>query len=131
MKSINAICLYVEERNAALCRTFNRMLDSDGYSDINRVFDELASQPAPRFYISEDRALLLLRNHRRTGRWALKKPERIAMLEEINARVERVLKENPGLGLYDAVCCVVNSPAPSFYITPGTARTYVYCSLTR
>lgn len=118
-------CDYILSRNHNLRRQYATLLYSSPGS-LDEVFAAVASSPAERFYISEERAYLLLLEKRLRGGWAVSLPTRRAMLEEIERRVEAMLTVNPGLSLKQAVFNVVNSPAPSFYLTPRSVRTILY-----
>ena len=61
-----------------------------------------------------------------SGRVGRRNPRRMAMICEINRRVDTLLSSRPDLSLAGAVYEVVNSPAPAFYISAGTMRTLLY-----
>ncbi|MCH5217332.1 MAG: hypothetical protein J1F07_02070 [Muribaculaceae bacterium] len=125
MKKKNSRCDYTDERNEALCRAFRNKLAQQHHA--TEIFAEVANSPARRFYINEDRAYALLKRKRETGEWAPgMSPTRRRMLNAIEERVVRLETAEPGISLIDAVYRVVNSPAPGFFLTPGSVKTTIY-----
>ena len=122
MKNKKSKSDYIGTRNEELrARLIERMGRYPGRLDL--LWEEIATLPAGRFYISEERAARLLSHRRRTGSWPRGiKPHRCLMLEEIWRRVELARRRNPEKSLSDIVFEVVNSPAPSLYITAGSMR---------
>ena len=118
---------FIESRNEHLRRAFRLCLAVYG-GGVMELFETVATMPAPRFYMSEERALYLINEKRRQSAvWNRKMtPSRREMVNEIERRVEELQRSQPGLSLRDAVFEVVNSPAPAFYLTPNTIRTILY-----
>ena len=126
MKKRNSFCDYIKSRNDSLYREFVGLLGSKG-SSLQSVFEMLAQVPAPRFFISEDRAFNLIKRFFATGKWPRTTLlTRRAMLSEIATRVRVLQAFDSSLSLKDAVFRAVNSPAPSFYLTPRSIRTILY-----
>lgn len=125
MKNKNVHSDYLQSRNEQLSGAFRARLGK-GWG-VLEVFNQMTDVPAPRFYISEERAFRLVSLRRRKGRWPEGIiPTRRRMLNEIYRRVEAMMEADPALDLRDAVFEVVNSPAPSFYLTPGSIRRIIY-----
>lgn len=125
---------FMESRNENLRREFFARLGRNGRT-LNQLFDDLSHIGADRFYISEERALRLIReletiessgNNMKTKR---RVATRTRMVAEIRRRAYAMMQATPGLSLKDAVFEVVNSPAPAFYLTPGSIRTILYTKL--
>lgn len=127
MKKKGSICDYIQERNENLKRTFKDCYKSGKQQKVNEIFRHMATLPADRFYISETRALQMITAKRKRGDW---KPginkNKLEMIKEIEQRAEQKMRNDQTLTLEDAVFGVVNSPAPSFYLTPGSMRTIYY-----
>ncbi len=124
---------YGADRDAALLSLFDRMMASaPADSSINSIFEDLARQPAPRFYVSELRAIRVISAMRR-GNMSLKgvTDSRHRLYAEINSRVECLLGQHPDMCLADAVVEAVNSPAPEFYMEPSSVKVTVYNLLRR
>lgn len=127
MKKKNSKSDYIEARNRDLKAKFLERLGRPEFPKIESIFPTLADVKADRFYISEERALLYMKYFHREGSWpAGMKPLRRRMMEVIRRRVEILQAFRPTLSLSDAVYEVVNSEAPSFYLTPRSIRTILY-----
>lgn len=130
MKKKGSVCVYTHTRNEDLKKAFKNTLSSAPAGKVSSLIDAMATAPAPRFYIDETRAYRLIRERINKGSW----PERMLpgkrkMIEEIWTRSMLLMHTDPGLHLYDAVITVIHSPAPSFYLTPGSMRTILYATL--
>lgn len=119
MKKIGSNCGFISHRNRELAEKARRLAVSRGVGEYD-VAQEVAESEASKFWIDEDRAVRLVREHRR-GIVQKRKP-REAMAAEITRRTEAMLNQNPKLSLTDAVFEVVNSPAPSYYISERSVR---------
>ena len=131
MKKKNSKCDYTQHRNEKLMAEFKARIGCGDGSTIDSIFPLIARDAkAPRFYINEDRAYSLIRNFKKSGRW----PDNMTankrrMICDILERVERTMAFRRNITLKDAVYEVVNSEAPSFYLTPRSIRTMLYASL--
>lgn len=126
MKKKGSICEFTEQRDAELWKNFRRRLGQVQLINLERIFKEVSEMPAGRFYVSEFRAVTVLRHHLRHGEWKVKGAQRLEMFAELERRVLDLLRSNPGMRFDDAVFDVVNSPAPKFYLTPRSCRTLIY-----
>lgn len=129
MKKKGNTCDYTHERDIELCKSFRRHIAEATFIHLPDIFRKVACSPARRFYVSEQRAALVISQWRSSGKLAVASPLRRRMFEEIAGRADRIMHENPLTSFSDAVFEAVNSPAPSFYITPGSARTLIYRAL--
>lgn len=139
MKKKGSKCDYIAERNKNLRREFLARLGRNGRK-LDDIFTELAGVGADRFYISEEQAVRLIHNSEfimhNYGEEARNPETRIRkggynrrrqlMVAEIARRVRELRSQSPGMQLKEAVFRVVNSPAPSFYISPSTIKTIIY-----
>lgn len=122
MKKKHSVCDYTSSRNENLRREFLARLGRNGKS-VTEVIESLTGIGAPRFYISEERALSILKNER-----APLLGTRRLMMAEIKRRVRTLRIANPSMSMKDAVFQVVNSPAPNFYLTFSSIKTILYRS---
>lgn len=152
MKTSKGKCDFIQSRNENLRREFMARIGRSGRFVID-VFRELQHCQADRFYISEERALLLIKERIKLGisllppghcrsavkgktpagvralRKVLQVDSRRRMIEDIERRVAFMLAADPALPLGEAVFRVVNSPAPSFYLTLDSMRIILYAYL--
>lgn len=120
-------------RDTDLLNNFQRLLGlAPAGSTVDDIFPELVRQPAERFYVSEFRACRVISHWMRAG-YAPSgfRRTRLRMYGEIKERVEAMMSRSPGMRLSEAVSRVVNSPAPEFYMEPGSARVTLYALLRR
>lgn len=120
MKKKNSTCEFSSERSELLIRNFRESLARQSVISIKRAFQDAADAPAPRFWVSEARAMriisLMMKGTDITEGMHRKKKE---MYEEIFSRVSKIKSECPDKPLGDIVFEVVNDKAPESYITPG------------
>lgn len=126
MKKKGNVCEFTSQRDAEMWSCFRKILGDVKLINLSRIFAEVASSPASRFFVSEDRAAVVIRYHLRHGEWNVKGAQRIRMFSEIESRVLEILQSNPGTRFEDAVYDAVNSPAPGFFLTPRSCRTILY-----
>ena len=128
MKKKNCCCDYTASRNERLRQEFLRRLGRN-VRNLRVIFAELATAPAERFYINEDRAYYIIKERIRRGEWPSMLPTRRRMLELIYAGAMALREADPSLTLRQAVCDAVNSPAPGYFLTPRSIRTIIYENL--
>lgn len=122
MRKKNCKAEFSSQRSQALLLNFRRSLAQQSRISSKKAFQDAAEMPAPRFWVTEARATkvisALLKGVDLTeGMY----PEKRKMYLEILARVKQRLALNPTEPLGDIVFDIVNSPAPSSYMTPDRA----------
>lgn len=113
-----------EERTADLLRAYDDYISSCAYIRMPEVYKTIANSPAPRFYVSESRASVVVSamlTNRKQHYIRMRKLKR-EMFEEIKKRVVDMQRRNPALSVLDCCRVIVTQPAPKFYITPNTAK---------
>lgn len=126
MKKKGSVSEFGEERDRELVRCFRKRLGEVRVIDLDKIFAEVAAHPAPRFYVSEFRASVVVRHHLRHGEWNVKDGKRREMFCEIEKRLLSLRKRCPDLSFEEAMVEVINSEAPEFYLTPRSCRTLIY-----
>ena len=124
---------YEAERGENLLKVYRQIMsESDGTVMQEDIYRRVVMQPAARFWVSEERALTVLYNMRKDYHGTLRKmyPLKRKMYKEIYRRTEEMITSVPGMTKRDAVSLVVSSPAPEFYLTPGSAEV-ILCKLKR
>lgn len=113
MKPFGATSLYARHRVAYIMREY-------------RLCQQIATQPAPRFYVSEERAAIVVSaiiHHRRVPAM---NPLKHAMYAEITRRARAEMRRHPSLSLTDTVARVVCQPAPSLYLLRSTVARIIH-----
>lgn len=122
MKSFGCILSFTQERNAALLRAYRKHIGSVSVIRLNEIGEKIVNSPAPRFWVSDERAAIVISNIMR-GRPVLDsmRPTKREMFEEIYRRVLALKKMHPDWRLCELVYEVVNTPAPKFYMEASSA----------
>lgn len=139
MRKNGSVCEFTDDRNDEMRKMFRRRLMTWEDPCVKSLFGEIARMQASRFFVSEMRVEKVLRYHLMRGVWPVKSELRRRMFAEIEERVMKKLSSDSGLPIAecrkmkwepeifrDAIFEVVNSPAPSFYLTARTCRTLLY-----
>ena len=121
MKKKGSVCEYTTQRSENLYDVFKDITSGTDYILLPEIARRVVTQRARRFYVSEERAALVVSSMSKGRDIQSMTPTKQRMYREIYRRVHRLKRENPGITLNDAVTIVVNQEAPEFYITPGTA----------
>lgn len=108
-------------RNMELLRAFRRELRQPGEIKLFEVVHRAVNSPTSRFWVSEDRAFSVISSMKKGKSIENMIATKREMYTEIYARVTKLMEEKTGISLIDAVTKVVNSPAPQFYLTVGSA----------
>lgn len=118
MKKPNSICEFSSQRSESLLTNFRRYLAAQSRISAAKAFQEAARMPAPRFWVSEARALRIV-SMLMKGIDVLDgmHPEKREMYLEIFRRTQELQKASPSTPLGDIVFDVVNNPAPRSYLT--------------
>lgn len=118
---------FTHKRNRELMMAFRKVLEEKRYFNIKKDFEQVVNMPCSRFWVSEERATAVISAMLR-GQPILEtmRQTKRDMFLEIYRRVLVKQKESPEMPLCDVVFCVVNSPAPKFYMKPKHASDTVY-----
>lgn len=121
MRKKNSKAEFGRQRSECLIRNFRESIARQSVISRIKALQEAADAPAPRFWVSEARATRviaeLLRGNDLTEGMI---PEKRRMYLEILERVKRMTAFFPEKPLGDIVFEVVNSPAPSSFISAET-----------
>ncbi|MCH5227312.1 MAG: hypothetical protein J1F16_05790 [Muribaculaceae bacterium] len=123
MKKKNSKCEFSSERSLKLLQNFRESLARQSKISAVRAFKDAAEMPAPRFWVSEARAMRIVSRlfqgiDLTTGMHS----EKREMYLEIYRRTKVIKERNPETPLGDIVFDVVNNPAPRSYLTWQYAR---------
>lgn len=126
MKHHGCILDFTHERNADLMRAYRAKLAEVGHIIMPDIFSRVADSPASRFWVSEERAAVVVSamlTERPLPRMRQNKRE---MFEEIFRRYTAAQAADPTRSVFEIVADVVNQPAPKFYLTPRTVGEFIY-----
>lgn len=121
MRKTGAKFEFKTERDNAMAESYRRIMSQSAGISIPQMLERLVKEPCARFWVSEERATVvvssMLRGCAATGMSSVKK----RMFGEIYRRVTALMAEFPGTPLVRLVRDVIGSPAPEFYISPRSA----------
>lgn len=122
MKHFGCSSDYNDERNADLMRAYRQQIVGRKEIVLADVFRSLVEMPSKRFWVSEERARIVIGKLHQGDDLSDMRPNKREMFKEIYKRTLLVKAEHPGMSIGEAVYKVVHSPAPKFYLTPQSAR---------
>lgn len=121
---------YENERINDLMRAYRELIEQSSHIRLPLIYKKVVNMPSSRFWVSEERAAIViaamfksacindvLKGMRETKR---------EMFHEIYKRAMELRAKQPSLSVFDIAFKVVRQPAPKFYLTPGSARVYIY-----
>lgn len=125
MKKAGSIFEYEEERNNDLMRCFNIQCGQNCRRKKIDIYAATADMPSKRFWVSEERATLVVSSLIKGDRLEKMGKMKKEMYMEIYRRVLEARQRLPRESLYSLTFDVVNSPAPKFYLTPGSTKVII------
>jgi len=125
MKCHGAIMEYAEERMKDLMRAYDEYISSCKQIRMDEVYSSIVSMASRRFWVSDERAVQVICSMLKGGHLGKMRPLKREMFEEIFRRVIDMHQKSPELTLKECCSLVVSSPAPKFYLSPGSAKVMV------
>lgn len=122
MKHKGSTFEYKDERDRDLLRAYREQLMLCETIDLTEVFKKVVLMPSARFWVSEERAAIVIARMFKGDKLESMKPNTREMYEEIFKRVKDMKEHNPEMSLFDILFRVVRQPAPKFYLTPDSAK---------
>ncbi|MDE6538263.1 MAG: hypothetical protein K2M13_09560 [Muribaculaceae bacterium] len=122
MKKIGSVADFSRERDEQLRKAFRNAIALPGVRKVMELYALAADSPTSRFWVSERRASEVMGAMLRGMDISKMNPRRKEMFEEIFRRFSDYRLSHPGSTIYEATFAAVNSPAPKFYLSPGTVK---------
>ena len=126
MKYFGSILDFTIERNNDLLRAFKEKIAFARVIVMPEIFELVAESPASRFWVSEERATIVISAMIAGKPLPRMRSNKRDMFEEIYRRYLIARKKYPDKSVYDLVSTIVNQPAPKFYLTPRTVGELIY-----
>ena len=126
MKYFGSILDFTRERNADLMRVYHDRLAEASIIVMPVIFQLVADSPASRFWVSEERAAIVISAMVAGKPMPRMRSNKREMFEEIYRRYLVMRKDCPDKSVYELVTKIVNQPAPKFYLTPRTVGEFIY-----
>lgn len=126
LKNYGSFFEYEQERNADLIRAYREDISSCKVIRLSEVWQRIANMPSARFWVSEERAAIVVAKMMHGDKLEGMRPLKREMFFEIFRRVKKLRAEYPDVSIYKCCIRVVSSPAPKFYMTPLSIRETIY-----
>lgn len=126
MKYFGSIMDFTQERNDDLMRVYREKLEEANFIVMPKIFELVAESPAKRFWVSEERAAIVVSSILAGKPMPRMRSNKREMFEEIFRRFLIYRKQFPGKSVFELTTKIVNEPAPKFYLTPRTVGEFIY-----
>lgn len=127
MKKHGAVSEFKQQRDRAIYDAYRLILRSTGPNvPLAAIFEQVVLQPCPRFWVSPERALIIVYQMLHNQPMPTMRPCKQLMFREIFSRVLELKRRFLTMSYRDCVEKVVFSQAPQFYISPSAAMTYFF-----
>lgn len=93
---------------------------------MDEICERIANRGSKRFWVSEERAAIVIARMMRGDRLRKMKPLKREMYFEIFRIVKRLKEQYPDMPIYKLSFKAVNTPAPKFYMTPKSIKVIIY-----
>ena len=125
MKNFGSHFEYEKQRNDDLMRCYREHLSRRPFIHLPEVLEDIVNSPSARFWVSEERAAIVMSQMMRGDQLEKMRPLKREMFQEIYKRVMMLKEEHPDWPLSQLAFEVVRQPAPKFYLTPGSAKVII------
>ena len=126
MKHFGSNFYYEKLRNEELMKAYRKAMHQTAHIRLNEICRTIADMPASRFWVSEERAAVVVAKMMKGESIDYMRPLKRSMFLEIYRRVTEMMRDNPGMPICKCCLKVVNSPAPKFYMTPLSIRQTIF-----
>lgn len=126
MKYFGSILEFTRARNIDLMRAYREKLAEASIIVMPVIFELVAESPASRFWVSEERAAIVISTMAAGKPMPRMRRNKREMFKEIYRRFIIMKQEFPDKSVYELVTNIVNQPAPKFYLTPRTVGEFIY-----
>ncbi len=116
---------YEDQRNDNLMKVYHEIIVKANHVRMPDIYQMVANSPSRRFWVSEERAAIVVSAMMRGDPLKRMRPLKREMYNEIYRRVMALRDENPKMPISQLVAQVVEQHAPKFYITPGSAKVLI------
>lgn len=120
MKHFGSILDFTHARNADIMRAFRRQLLLADKIIMPEIFRKVAQSPASRFWVSEERAAIVISAIHSRRPLPPMRPNKTEMFREIYRRFLPLHARHPNKTILQIVSEIITQPAPKFYLTPRT-----------
>ena len=116
---------YEDQRNDNLMEVYHEIIVKANHVRMPDVYEKVANSPSRRFWVSEERATIVVSSMMRGDKLKRMRPLKREMYNEIFRRVMALREQNTIMPISQLVAQVVEQPAPKFYLTPGSTKVLI------
>lgn len=124
MKHFGSCFPYKRQREKELMTVFRSVLASSARVNMMNVFREVVSRPCSRYWVTEERAAIVISSIMR-GTYAPLGKDKHDMYMSLYRRFLETRSQRPNLPYQELIFLSVNSPAPRFFLSPSLAKTII------
>lgn len=117
---------FAKERDAELLRAYKNLILVRDNVRLTEIAKTIAMSPCSRFWVSIERAEIVICNMDKGKPLENMIPSRKEMFQEIYRRYLILKKEKPSLTKREIIGEIINGQAPSFYLTPQSVITILH-----
>lgn len=125
MKNCGSGFEYARERDDDIMRAYVEQIDSCDRIHLPKVFSRVVNMPSKRFWVSPERASIVVSNMMRGDDLSKMRPMKREMFMEIYKRVMELRALYPHKSIIRLTTEVVQQEAPKFYLTAGSAKVII------
>lgn len=125
VKNRGSVFEYARERNDDIMRAYVEQIDSCERINLPKIFSRVVEMPSKRFWVSPERASIVISNIIRGDKLEGMRPTKREMFFEIYRRVMELKGVYPKKTIYQLTSEVVQQEAPKFYLTAGSAKVII------
>ncbi len=125
MKKIGSSVYFTRQRNADIMRVYRQKIAQAKIIRMDEICRQIAESPAARFWVSEERAAIVISAMESHRALPCMTPSKREMFAEIFSRYKQLRHTHPHAPLKELAAIIVNQPAPKFYYTPRTIAQFI------
>jgi hypothetical protein len=116
---------YEQQRNRELLKAFREEIVAARHIVRDEVLERTVNRPCSRFWVSEDRAAIVMSCMLKGDTLQNMRPLKREMFKEIFRRFMALKTKFPAWSILKLATDAVNQQAPKFYLTPGSAKVII------
>lgn len=125
MKHFGSKFEFERQRNEDLYRAYRNAIADCRQIYVNELYIRIANSPSIRFWVSEERAAIVLSKMLKGDRLLYMRPLKREMFYAIFEEYTRLKSLYPDCNISELAFLAVRQPAPKFYLTPGSAKVII------
>lgn len=125
MKYFGSSVYFTRQRNADIMRAYRLCLAEAEVIRLPDIFRRVAESPSSRFWVSEERAAIVISAMQAGRPLPRMTPTKREMFLEIYRRYCELRPLRPDATVIELATVIVNQPAPKFYFTPRSIREFI------